>query len=127
MPLSAAPMHGFVPVSSGDRAIAFYRDVLGLRLVANTPFAAVFDVPGGELRCAITPAFTPQPFTVIGWQVDDIAVAMADLARKTISFERFDGLPQDETGVWNTPDGARICWFKDPDGNVLSLMQPPPT
>lgn len=125
MDLSAAPFQGFVPVSDSDRAKAYYGGVLGLILVAETPFALVFRTTGGELRCALTPDFTPQAFTVAGWIVTDIAADMAVLSGRGVSFARFDGLPQDADGVWTTPDGAKICWFRDPDGNVLSLVQPP--
>ena len=118
-------LHSFVPVSDGEIAKTFYQDVLGLTLLEDTPFAIVFRVPGGTLRLAKTPAFTPQPFTLVGWQVPDIKADMASLAEKGVDFLRFDGLPQDEDGVWTVPDGARICWFADPDGNVLSLTQFP--
>ena len=121
--LADAPRLDFIPISDGDAAIAFYRDKLGLRLLEDTPFAIVFDGPGGQLRLANTPSFTPQPFTVVGWVVEDITARMTELKAHGIAFEFFDGMPQDENGVWTVPDGTKICWFKDPDGNVLSLTQ----
>ena len=124
---STARLHSFVPVSDGDRAKAFYADVLGLEHMETSPFAVVFSVPGGTLRLAITPDFTPQPFTLVGWEVENIATSMSDLAGKGVAFERFTFLPQTEDGVWETPDGAKICWFKDVDGNVLSLTEFPTT
>ena len=113
----------FVPISNGDTAKAFYQGVLGLDLLEDTPFAVVFRVPGGTLRLAKTPAFNPQPFTVVGWYVPDIQADMSALAGKGVEFLRFEGLPQDENGIWTVPDGTQICWFADPDGNVLSLTQ----
>jgi len=101
----------------------FYEVVLGLTLLEDTPFAIVFKVPGGTLRLAKTPDFTPQPFSLVGWVVPDIEADMANLARKGVSFEIFPGLPQEASGIWTVPDGTRVCWFRDPDGNLLSLTQ----
>ncbi|MEO0713454.1 MAG: VOC family protein [Pseudomonadota bacterium] len=123
--LSSSPLDVFVPVADGDRARTFYGDVLGLDLVEETPFALVYDAPGGRLRLAKTPSFVPQPFTVAGWAIADIDVAMAQLEKGGVTFERFASLPQDDRGIWTTSDGAKICWFKDPDGNLLSLAQQP--
>lgn len=120
---SDQPLFTFVPVADGDRAKLFYGDVLGLELLEDSPFAVVFRTPGGTLRLARTPDFQPQPFSLIGWVVPDLAADMSDLAAKGVSFEMFEGLPQDEAGVWTVPDGTRICWFRDPDGNLLSLTQ----
>ncbi|MEM6900774.1 MAG: VOC family protein [Pseudomonadota bacterium] len=116
-------LYTFVPVADGDRAKLFYGDVLGLTLLEDTPFAVVFKVPGGTLRLAKTPNFAPQPFSLISWVVDDIEAEMSALSAKGIVFEFFEGLPQDEIGVWTVPHGAKVCWFKDPDGNLLSLTQ----
>lgn len=124
MARSDQPLLSFVPISDGAAAQTFYSDVLGLELLADTPFALVYRVPGGTLRLAKTPNFTPQPFTLVGWEVPDIKVDMASLAEKGVTFLQFDGLPQDDDGVWTVPDGTKICWFADPDGNVLSLTEP---
>lgn len=123
MSRSQQDLFTFLPISDGERAKVFYGEVLGLTLLEDTPFAIVFQVPGGALRLAKTPGFTPQPFTVIGWVVPDIGADMAALKEKGVTFERFDQIPQDEAGIWTVPDGTRICWFKDPDGNLLSLTQ----
>ena len=124
MELRNQPLQSFIPISAPEKATVFYRDVLGLELLEDTPFALAFSVSGGALRLAKTPDFTPQPFTVVGWEVDDIASGIAELARHGVTLLRFDGLPQDEAGVWRTPDGTQVVWFNDPDGNVLSLSQP---
>lgn len=123
MSRSDQPLFTFVPVADGDRAKAFYQGVLGLELLEDSPFAVVFRTPGGTLRLARTPDFQPQPFSLIGWVVSDLGTEMANLATQGIQFERFEGLPQDDAGAWTVPDGTRICWFRDPDGNLLSLTQ----
>lgn len=125
MTLSDRPLLTFIPIGDDVAARRFYGDVLGLGLLEETPFALVYRTPGGSLRLAKTPDFTPQPFTVAGWEVEDVAAEMAALKGKGVTFERFEQIPQDEAGIWTTPDGARICWFKDPDGNLLSLTEPP--
>ena len=123
MSRSDQPLFTFVPVVDGDRARGFYETVLGLELIEDSPFAVVFRTPGGTLRLARTPEFQPQPFSLIGWAVSDLQAEMSDLAGRGIRFERFEGLPQDDAGVWTVPDGTRVCWFRDPDGNLLSLTQ----
>ena len=123
MARSEQALFTFVPVRDAERAKAFYADVLGLELLEDTPFAIVFKVPGGTLRLAKTPDCHPQPFSLVGWVVPDIEADMKGLAQKGVSFEHFSGLPQDEAGIWTVPDGTRICWLRDPDGNLLSLTQ----
>ena len=125
MTLAGRPLDVFIPISDAGRARRFYEGGLGLTALEETPFALVFDAPGGAVRLAKTPGFAPQPFTVAGWSVDDLEADMAVLAARGIVFERFGGLLQDDVGVWTTPDGAKVCWFKDPDGNILSLSQQP--
>ncbi|MFZ0661670.1 MAG: VOC family protein [Acidobacteriaceae bacterium] len=115
----------FIPVSSADKARSFYRDTLGLRLISEDPFALVFDVEGTMLRATLIPEFTPQSFTVLGWQVTDAATTARTLAAGGIPLVRFPGMTQDEDGLWHAPGGAIVGWFKDPDGNVLSISQLP--
>jgi catechol 2,3-dioxygenase-like lactoylglutathione lyase family enzyme len=116
----------FVPIVDIDRARAFYRDTLGLHLVSEElPFALVFDVNGIMLRLSIVkepPAF---PGTVLGWQVPDASAAVQALMKSGVHFERYNFMKQDELGIWTTPTGARVAWFKDPDGNVLSVSEHP--
>ena len=114
----------FVGATDRQRAKAFYQDALGLRLIEDTPFALVFDSRGTTLRVAIAPTVTPAPGTVLGWSVPDISVVLAGLAAAGIPVEIFDGMRQDQRGVWTTPTGEQVAWFRDPDGNVLSLTQP---
>ena len=113
----------FVATRNADKAKLFYADKLGLRFVNDDGFALVFDVAGTMLRIARVKEFTPFPFTVLGWEVEAIEQTVADLGSKGVSFERFPGLRQDPLGIWAAPGGAKVAWFKDPDGNVLSVSQ----
>ncbi len=113
----------FVATKKPEAAKAFYSKVLGLRLVADTPFALVYEARGNMLRISKVRELTPAPYTVLGWKVADIRAAMADLTRTGVTFERYEGMAQDEVGIWTTPDGHKVSWFKDPDGNTLSLTQ----
>jgi catechol 2,3-dioxygenase-like lactoylglutathione lyase family enzyme len=123
MILASAPLIAFLATADAARARTFYTVTLGLRLVEDSPFALVFDVMGTMLRIQKVAALTPHPFTVLGWQVDDVAAAVRELAGRGVTFNRYDGLDQDGVGIWTSPAGARIAWFSDPDGNVLSLTE----
>lgn len=113
----------FVATADAARARGFYGDVLGLRFVSDEPFALVFDSSGVPLRVQKVATVTPAAYTVLGWSVPDIGATMERLRASGVRFESF-GLPgQDESGVWTADDGTRVAWFKDPDGNVLSLTQ----
>ena len=121
--LGNSPVIAFVATTNPDAARAFYDGVLGLTFVADEPFALVFDANGIMLRVFKVKTHTPAPHTVLGWTVPHID-AMADaLAARGVAFERFSGMEQDARGIWTSPSGARVAWFKDPDGNVLSLTQ----
>lgn len=116
----------FVAITDADGARAFYRDKLGLRLVSEEPpFALVFDVQGIMLRLTLVKQVAPAGYTVLGWQVPDIVSSAQALEAAGVHLERFNlpGMAQDELGVWASPGGARVAWFKDPDGNMLSISQ----
>lgn len=121
--LGSAKIMTFVPTRDPKMAKGFYQDVLGLRLVSEDSFAVVFDAHGIMLRVTNVREFKPNPFTILGWEVPDIEKAAADLRGQGVSFERYDGMKQDSAGIWMSPGGARIAWFKDPDGNVLSITE----
>ena len=122
--LSAFPLVAFVTVRDPERAKPFYRDVLGLPLVSEElPFALVFDANGVMLRVAIDPNMITVERTVLGWRVNDIDESVRALTAAGVVFNRYGFMQQDELGIWNSPGGARVAWFKDPDGNVLSLSQ----
>ena len=117
---------GFLTIVDVDRAKEFYRDTLGLRLVTEEPpYALVFDANGIMLRLGIVKERTPVPGTVLGWQVPDASAAVEDLEQSGIRFERYDHVKQDAQGIWTTPTGAKVAWFKDPDGNILSISEHP--
>jgi catechol 2,3-dioxygenase-like lactoylglutathione lyase family enzyme len=111
-----------------ERAKAFYRDTLGLRLVSEEqPYAIVFEANGIMLRLVIGRERVPVQGTVLGWQVPDAPAAVKELQAAGVEFEQygFSFMPQDELGIWTTPTGAKVAWFKDPDGNTLSISEHP--
>lgn len=118
-------MIGFVVTSDAEKARTFYRDVLGFRLINEDEFALVFDANGTMLRVNKGRDFKPAPGTVLGWEVDDIHAAIRELVPRGVRFEQFNlaFMKQDEFGVWTPPSGDRVAWFKDLDGNVLSISQ----
>jgi len=115
----------FVATLDGARARSFYEGVLGLKVTSDDDFALALAVDGvgTMLRIQKVASFRPHPFTALGWRVKDIEGTVRELGRRGVAFERFEGLEQDEAGVWTSPSGTRVAWFKDPDGNVLSLSQ----
>jgi len=115
----------FAATLDGARARSFYEGVLGLKVTSDDDFALALAVDGvgTMLRIQKVASFRPHPFTALGWQVKDIEGTVRELGRRGVAFERFEGLEQDEAGVWTSPSGTRVAWFKDPDGNVLSLSQ----
>jgi catechol 2,3-dioxygenase-like lactoylglutathione lyase family enzyme len=121
--LSGGPIIAFVATTQPDKALAFYRDVLGLLLTSEDQFALAFDIGGTMLRVARVDQLQPAGYTVLGFVVSDIHAAIEELTRSGVEFERFSFMQQDEHGVWTAPGGARIAWFKDPDGNTLSVTQ----
>jgi catechol 2,3-dioxygenase-like lactoylglutathione lyase family enzyme len=113
----------FVATRDPDRAKMFYRDTLGLSLESEDPFALVFDAHGTMLRVATVPQVAAAAYTVLGWRVPNIVTASRALRNAGVTFERYEGMRQDKGGVWQSPSGARVAWFKDPDGNTLSITQ----
>jgi catechol 2,3-dioxygenase-like lactoylglutathione lyase family enzyme len=122
--LSHGDLVAFLPTDDLDRARRFFSDVIALPLVEDTPFGCVFDNNGTALRVTPVAPFARPPHTVLGWTVADIAAEIRTLAARGVQFERYEGMPQDASGVWLAPDGDLVAWFKDPDGNTLSLTQP---
>jgi catechol 2,3-dioxygenase-like lactoylglutathione lyase family enzyme len=121
--LSQAALVAFVASTDLERAHAFYGDVLGLRRVDASPFANVYDAGGTRLRVTRVDRVAAAPYTVLGWTVPDIRAALKQLIARGVAVERFAGVEHDDAGVWTAPGGARIAWFRDADGNVLSLTQ----
>jgi catechol 2,3-dioxygenase-like lactoylglutathione lyase family enzyme len=121
--LSQSKIVCFVATAQPTESKRFYQAVLGLSIVEDTPVALVFDAHGTELRVQKVPAVSPPPYTALGWQVRDIEAVARRLSEQGVLLERYQGLLQDELGIWSTPDGSRVAWFRDPDGNTLSVTQ----
>ena len=121
--LGSQELVAFVATRDPSRAKKFYRDTLGLPLVSEDEFALVFDATGTMLRVTRVRELAAAKYTVLGWQVRDIVQTAKDLEKAHVTLERYSGLQQDELGIWNSPSGARVAWFKDPDGNTLSITQ----
>jgi catechol 2,3-dioxygenase-like lactoylglutathione lyase family enzyme len=121
--LTADKLVAFVPTNDLNKARPFYEGVLGLKFLSQDPFALVMEANGTTVRIVKVGKFTPAQFTILGWQVDNIQNAVGMLRGKGLTFERFPGMQQDELGIWNAPGGDKVAWFKDPDGNILSLSQ----
>lgn len=121
--MGASKIICFAATREAARARGFYEATLGLKCVQEDPFAIVFDAGGTMLRVQKVQEFTPAKHTVVGWEVANIAATIRALAQKGVRCERFPGLPQDDLGVWTSPSGAQVAWFKDPDGNTLSLTE----
>jgi catechol 2,3-dioxygenase-like lactoylglutathione lyase family enzyme len=120
--LGSIDIVAFVPTKDTEKARAFYEGVLGLRFVKDDGFALVMDANRIMVRVAKA-QFTPAPFTILGWQVADIEKMVRALQVKGVQFERFGFFEQDALGIWTAPGGDKVAWFKDPDGNVLSVSQ----
>ena len=121
--LHSSDVIAFVATTDSERARRFYEAALGLPLLRDEPFALVFDANGTTLRVQKVRALDPAPYTILGWKVPDVRATVSSLVARGIRFERYAGLVQDDVGVWTSPSGARVAWFKDPHGNILSLTQ----
>lgn len=124
MPQAASPV-SFILTADRIRAKPFYAGVLGLKIIGEDDFAITFDLGGGATaRLTDFPRHSAQPHTVLGWEVADIRAATGGLRDKGVTFTVYDGFGQDADGIWSAPGGgARVAWFRDPDGNALSLTQ----
>lgn len=121
--LADKKLKAFVPTANPEAAKSFYKDTLGLNLLSEDDYALEFDANGTLLRVSIVRELKPQPFTILGWNVADIASIIRSLNDKNIFCEKYDFLAQDDLGIWTPPNGSKVAWFKDPDGNVLSLTE----
>ena len=114
-----------IPTVKKDDAKAFYETTLGLTFKSDDGFALVFDTGGVMFRVTPVQGFTPHEFSVLGWEVDDLSATATGLVSRGVKFEIYDfpWMTQDDQGVWAAPDGTKVAWFKDPDGNLLSISQ----
>ena len=121
--LTTSDVIAFASTTDLARARNFYEAVLGLTVVEENAYACVFDAHGTMLRITAVAAVAHPGYTVLGWRVGGIGEIVAQLESLGVVFVRYDGMAQDAQGVWATPNGDRIAWFTDPDGNVLSLTE----
>ncbi len=121
--IATSPLIAFIPARNLAYARRFYEDVLGLHFVSDDGFALVMSANGTMVRIVHVGEFTPALFTILGWQVADIHHEIAALNSKGLSFVRYPNMKQSDDCVWTAPGGAQVAWFRDPDGNVLSITQ----
>jgi catechol-2,3-dioxygenase len=121
--LSDKKLKAFVPTVKSAEAKIFYQHLLGLTLLSEDNFALEFDANGTSLRIIIVPELKPQLFTVAGWDVDNISSTAFALSSRGVIFEKYAQLEQDALGIWTSPGGSKVAWFKDPDGNILSISE----
>lgn len=114
----------FVASAKPLEAKRFYGNVLGFTLVEESQFALVFETGGTTIRVQKVERVVAPGYTALGWQVGNIDNEVEHLSKRGVAFERFAHLPQDDAGIWLTPDGSKVAWFRDPDGNTLSLTEP---
>jgi predicted enzyme related to lactoylglutathione lyase len=121
--LSTSKLVGFVATTRPSEAKQFYGTALGLPLVEEGPYALVFAASEATLRVQKVEAVAKAPYTALGWVVSDIVATARWLTKRGVELVRYEGLPQDELGIWRTPDGSGVAWFCDPDGNTLSITE----
>ncbi|MGO9336432.1 MAG: VOC family protein [Terracidiphilus sp.] len=123
--LASGKLVGFVPTTDYEKARAFYEGKLQFEFISLDQFALVVKVGGHMIRIAKMPNFTPLQGTILGWEVDDIESVVGWLRERGVPVEKYPFIQDQELGIWSAPGGARVAWFKDPDGNVLSVSQHP--
>jgi catechol 2,3-dioxygenase-like lactoylglutathione lyase family enzyme len=121
--LNKSQLINFVATSNATKAREFYENNLGLTYVSGDQFALVFEANGTMLRIQKVDKVNPQGYTVLGWKVSDIKQEVAELTKRGVKFARYEGMNQDKNGIWTAPSKAKIAWFTDPDGNILSLTE----
>lgn len=121
--LSQHKLKAFVSTIQPAVAREFYIEKLGLKMLSEDHFGLECESNGAHLRITIVEKLTPQPFTVLGWDTVDIISTVKQLGEKGIKFERYSFIEQDASGIWTAPGGTRVAWFKDPDGNLLSISE----
>jgi len=121
--LGKATLTAFLASASPARSKEFYQDTLGLRLVSDDQFAIAFDCAGIQLRIQKVEQVQPHSFTALGWQVPNVRKAVLGLSKRGVACERYPFLQQDGLGIWLAPSGAKVAWFKDPDGNLLAVTE----
>lgn len=113
----------FLATAKPVESLSFYKESLGLTVIDDSPFALVLNANGTTIRIQKVESVISVPYTVLGWAVTDINATVHELTAMGVQCERYEDLPQDVSGIWETPGGAKVIWFKDPDGNLLSITQ----
>lgn len=121
--LALGKICGFVMTQDYDRARAFYEGKLGFQFVSVDQYALVMKAGENSIRIGRIPDFAPVERTVLGWDVNDIEAVVKWLENRGVAFEKYPFIQDQERGIWTAPSGDRVAWFKDPDGNVLSVAQ----
>jgi catechol 2,3-dioxygenase-like lactoylglutathione lyase family enzyme len=121
--LASAKLVGFVPTKDYEQARAFYEGKLGFQFVSLDQYALVLSVGGHKIRIAKVPNFTPLQGTILGWEVKEIETVVTWLRDRGVTLEKYPFVQDRELGIWTTPSGDKVAWFKDPDGNILSISQ----
>jgi catechol 2,3-dioxygenase-like lactoylglutathione lyase family enzyme len=119
--LSASKLVGFITVTAYEKARAFYEGKLGFEFVSLDQFALALRAGANMIRISKSETFKPAQGTVLGWEVEDIGAVVSWLASRGVETEKYPFVEDKETGIWNSPSGDSVAWFKDPDGNVLSV------
>jgi catechol 2,3-dioxygenase-like lactoylglutathione lyase family enzyme len=122
--LKSFPMNGFVPTKDAAKARAFYEDVLGFDLVSDNEYVATYRAGANKIMLQKGATLEPLQRTIVGWEVTGIRDVVAELTKRGVTFDRLgmDWIKQDDLGIWESPDG-KVAWFKDPDGNTLSVSE----
>jgi len=121
--LASGKMVGFLLTKNYDRARAFFEGTLGFQFVSLDQYALVMKAGASTIRIGKVPNFTPAQNTVLGWEVPDIEAVVSWLQGRGVTFEKYPFVQDRERGIWTTPNGDKVAWFQDPDGNVLSVSQ----
>lgn len=120
--LASSSMNGFVPTKDAKKARSFYEGVLGFPFAYENEFVIVFRGKDGMILAQKVETFSPAPYTILGWEVEDIKKVVSLLSQKGVEFEKYAWVEQDKLGIWKGPAG-KVAWFKDPDGNTLSVSE----
>jgi catechol 2,3-dioxygenase-like lactoylglutathione lyase family enzyme len=121
--LASCKLIGFVPTKDSKKAREFYEGKLGFQFVGDDPFALVLRAGDSMIRVAKSQDFTPAPYTVMGWEVKNIEAVVASLQKSGVTLEKYPFIQDQQLAIWSSPSGDKVAWFKDPDGNVLSVSQ----
>ncbi len=121
--LASAKLVGFISTTDYGRARGFYEGKLGCEILSADPFAMVASLGGHQIRIVKMPDFKPVRNTVLGWDVTEIEAVVSWLKQQGVELEKYPFIENQESGIWAAPGGAKVAWFKDPDGNVLSVSQ----